>query len=354
MLERKISYSEVEKGMTISRDVLTESGMFLIPANTLITSNHILKMKLYQVGYLHIYEEEADEINSNDELSIVQTENYKAFSNQYVNQVDSIKDEFTKITTKGNVNTDDIYSLVFTVMNEVNNNSSLLSYLCRLKSKDDITYTHSLNVSILSNVFGKWLNMNDTDLINLSVAGMLHDIGKTQIDNNILKKPGKLTPDEFNIIKKHTTLGYKMIADSKLDYGIKQAVLMHHVKMNGYGYPLGIEWDNVHKYTKIISILDIYDAMTSDRPYHKRYHPFTVIRMFEEECYGVLDTEYLYIFLKNIAQNYIGNQVYLSTGEKAKIIFINNQSPSKPIVQTEDKKIIDLFQFDNITITKFI
>ena len=143
-----------------------------------------------------------------------------------------------------------------------------------------------------------------------------------------------------------------MVADLDIDNGIKQAILMHHERMNGYGY-LGVHWDSVHKFAKIIGIVDVFEAMTSDRPHHKRKHPFEIIKMFEEEGYGVLDTEYLYIFLKNIAHNYIGNRVRLSNGDEGNIVFINHQSPSRPMVQTENG-IVDLMEPNNIKIEAFI
>ena len=129
---------------------------------------------------------------------------------------------------------------------------------------------------------------------------------------------------------------------------------MHHEKMNGQGYPLGLKWESIHPYPKIISIVDIYDAMTSDRPYHKRYHPLDVIRMFENECYGFLDTQYLYIFLEHIAHNFIGEHVQLSNGQRGEVIFINKQSPSRPLIKKEDGTILDMLKDESVFIVDFI
>ena len=93
--------------------------------------------------------------------------------------------------------------------------------------------------------------------------------------------------------------------------------------------------------------------MTSDRPYRKRLHPFNVIKMFEEECYGVLDTEYLYVFLQNIANNYLGNNVRLSDGRIGKIVFIHPQTPSRPLIEV-DGEIIDLVNHNDLSIDSFV
>jgi putative nucleotidyltransferase with HDIG domain len=355
MQEVRVSTLNVKEGMQLSREVISDNDIFLIPADTILTKNHMLKLELYQIGYVYIYEivdSQTDYISSHSER-ITRTKDFKEFHEEYNNQLTSLKNSFSKITETGDVDMDELDNLAHNISSEINKHTNIFSYLCRLQAKDDTLYTHSMNVSIYGNIFAKWLRLNETDVMNLTIAGMLHDIGKTMIDDAILNKEGKLTDDEFKIIKNHTILGYKMISQSTLDYGIKQAVLMHHERINGYGYPLGIHWDNVHNYSKIIGIVDIYDAMTADRPYHKAYHPFFVIRMFEEECYGVLDTGYLYTFLQHIANNYLGERVLLSTGEEGQIVFINSQSPSRPLIKTKDM-IYNLLERNDITIREFI
>ena len=112
---------------------------------------------------------------------------------------------------------------------------------------------------------------------------MLHDIGKLKIDPKILNKKGKLTDEEFEEIKKHPVLGYEIVKDMDLPEKIKEAVLMHHEKINGTGYPSGLKGEEISNYAKIVSICDIYDAMTSTRTYRKRFCPFQVIRNFERQ-----------------------------------------------------------------------
>lgn len=355
MDNRKVMVNEVSEGMRLYDDVYSPNGTLLIPKNTVITSNHILKLNLYQVEFIYVYSEVSEpiEIEENLMIPISETEDFIDFSKEYYKHVSYVQEEFASIIRQGNVDTNNLYKLVDNILFNSNKGQNLLSYMCRLKSSDDVTYNHCLNVSILASIFGKWLHLNDYQIHNLTLAGMLHDIGKTQIDESILKKTSKLTDDEYKAIQKHTTLGYNLISKTNLDIGIKQAVLMHHEKMNGDGYPLGLDWNNIHSYAKIVSIVDIYDAMTSDRPYHKRYHPFKVIKMFEEECYGLLDTEFLYVFLEHIAHNFLGDSVELSNGEIGKIIFINKQSPSRPIIQTNNK-MIDLFKDSSTTIKNFL
>ncbi|PKM52537.1 MAG: hypothetical protein CVV02_01945 [Firmicutes bacterium HGW-Firmicutes-7] len=356
MIELKVSVSEVQEGMKASKDVVSEEGIFLMPKDTVISKNHILKLQLYQMSHITIYEKPIEPIYvapKEDKPSVTQTSEFKNFSSKYAAGVNAIEKEFSTMVQLGKVDSESLSSIVDEFIHETSNNH-LFSYLCRIQSNDDGTFSHCMNVSILATILGKWLHLDQDSIMNLSVAGLLHDIGKTQLDPKILNKKGVLTKDEFEHIKTHTTLGYKLVADAPLDDGIKQAVLMHHEKMNGTGYPLNLTWNKIHMYAKIISIVDIYDAITSDRPYHERFHPFTAIKILEEEYYGVLETDYLYVFLENIAHNFLGNDILLSTGEEAKIIFINPQSPSHPMVQTKSSKFIDLLSYDFITIDKFL
>jgi len=346
----KLNTNELHQGMIISKDVITSDGTFLIRANTVVTKNLILKLELYKIPFVFIKVNEPEETES----SVTSSKSFKKFSKKYHNNIESIESEFDTIISKGNVDQNNLLSLTQDVLTELNTSSNVFNYLCRLKSKDDTTYTHALNVAILSSIFGKWLDLHENDIRNLIIAGILHDIGKLKIDDAVLNKPGKLTDAEFAIMKKHPTIGYEMVANLDLHDGIKQAILFHHVKMDGKGYPDTVSWDKVHPYAKIISIIDIYDAMTSERPYHQRYHPFTVIKMFEEDSYGILDTRLLFVFLKNIAHNFLGTEVILSTGEKGKIIFINESSPSRPLIQLDNGNVINLIDNFEINIDKFL
>jgi putative nucleotidyltransferase with HDIG domain len=355
MKDTKISTLDISEGMQLSRDVISDNDIFLIPKNTIITKNHILKLELYQISYIYIYDsfDLATKEIPQCELPITQQAEYKKFVEVYNNQVNTLRNNFNKIAKQGCIDYTELNQLATDISSEINNYHNIFSYLYRMKSTDDITYTHSINVSIYANIFSKWLCLSEKDIMNLTLAGILHDIGKIHIPNEVLNKPGRLTDDEYQIMKTHAYLGYKMVSDTGLDNGVKQAILAHHEKLDGCGYPLGMHWDSVHNYAKIISIVDIFDAMTTNRPYRKAYHPLIVIRMFEEECYGILDTGYLYTFLKHIANNYLGEKVLLSTGEEGEIVFINAQSPSRPLIKTANN-IYSLLERDDIHICKFL
>lgn len=368
-----LSKTKIREGMVVAGDVFTHDGTMLIPQRTQLTPNHIIKLTVYNVDLIPIYVEEdykgpvvenayekfdremrlMDTQQEKDDLVNASPE-FIAFSKQYAKQLGQVEDQLNNIVLTGHLDLRPLYDLINDMLATTASNEDLFSFMCRMKSSEDVTYSHSMNVSMLASILGKWLDLPTHTTLELALAGLLHDIGKVRVNQMILKKNGKLTDAEFEHIKQHTTLGYEVVANTTLPLGIKHAILMHHEKMNGAGYPLGLSWNRIHDYAKIISIVDIYDAMTAERPYHRRFHPFHVIHMFEEECKGILDTEMLYVFLEHIAHNFLDDLVMLNDGSKATIIFIHHRNPSRPIVQLTSGKIIDLLDFPDLSIRDFL
>jgi putative nucleotidyltransferase with HDIG domain len=356
----KIPVSKVQPGMKISEDIYTPKGLMLIPKNTILDEKHIFRIKLYQIMTVFIAVSEDNPLTPDTVKDVVKasfefeiTQNFNDFKERYLVHHELTEQKLSAINAGELINEEDLYEVSTVLIDSLRTKSDLFNYMYHLREEDDYTYTHCLNVSILSNIFAKWLKLSEDQIKEVTIAGLLHDVGKMKIDNHILNKPSKLTFEEFEIIKKHTTLGYETIKEQSINNTIKSGVLFHHEKMDGSGYPLGIKQDQIPLYAKIIGIVDIYDAMTSKRSYHDRFSPFKVIRMFEQESYGLLDTKLLFVFLENIAYNYLGKDVLLSTGERARIVFIHNQSPSRPIVQINER-MVDLMFEPGITIEEIL
>ena len=126
-----------------------------------------------------------------------------------------------------------------------------------MREYDDETYVHSMNVALICNIFARWLRMSEEEIAKATTSGLLHDIGKIKIPDSILKKPDKLTKQEFNIIKRHPQEGYRLLLDSKLDEDVLNAVLMHHERCDGSGYPFGLMANQIGTYAKMVAIADV-------------------------------------------------------------------------------------------------
>ncbi len=223
---------------------------------------------------------------------------------------------------------------------EIIQNNNILGRIRQLEEKDDYTFNHSLNVSMLATMIGKWLNYSDKHIKQLALTGLFHDIGKLKVPDNIINKPGKLTGKEFEIIKKHPIYSFNILSETVgISKNVLIGVLQHHEREDGSGYPQGIKGDKIHEYAKIIAVCDVYDALTSDRKYKNKSSPFYAAEILRDQSFGVLNPKITRIFLDKVSNFYVGCKVLLSNGEKGEVIYIYPQSPTKTIVKLGDKYI---------------
>lgn len=242
----------------------------------------------------------------------------------------------------GTVNKEELLSKTISLVNPKQTTLDVFDMLHNMRQVNDSTYAHSLNVAIISRIIGKWLHFSNEELDTLTLAGLLHDIGKTKIPDEVLNKDGKLTDEEFQMIRNHPKYGYDILKSQPLNSHIKKAALMHHERCDGSGYPMGLTMEEIDDYALIIAIADVYDAMTAARSYRAPLCPFEVIAEFEKDGLQKYKSKYILTFLENIANAYQNNRVMLSDGTSARIVLLNHRRLSKPLVQLDDGACIDL------------
>ena len=230
----------------------------------------------------------------------------------------------------------------------------LFNVMHELQKTDTTTMAHSMNVSILCRLIGVWADFDSTTIDMLTMAGLLHDIGKLRIPEEILCKPGKLTADEFEIVKNHTLLGYETLKDYNIPTQIKYGALLHHEKFDGSGYPFGYSADHIDDITGILTIADVYDAMTAKRCYHEAMCPFDVLADFEYDGINKYHPKYINMFLSKIANTYIGSDVILSNGDKAKIIYVTDKYSRPTVSLLSDGSIVALKDYPGLKIMSII
>ena len=242
----------------------------------------------------------------------------------------------------GTVNKEELLSKTISLVSPKQTTLDVFDMLHNMRQVNDSTYAHSLNVAIISRIIGKWLHFSNEELDTLTLAGLLHDIGKTKIPDEVLNKDGKLTDEEFQMIRNHPKYGYDILKSQLLNSHIKKAALMHHERCDGSGYPMGLTMEEIDDYALIIAIADVYDAMTAARSYRAPLCPFEVIAEFEKDGLQKYKPKYILTFLENIANAYQNNRVMLSDGTSARIVLLNHRRLSKPLVQLDDGACIDL------------
>ena len=242
----------------------------------------------------------------------------------------------------GTVNKEELLSKTISLVSPKQTTLDVFDMLHNMRQVNDSTYAHSLNVAIISRIIGKWLHFSNEELDTLTLAGLLHDIGKTKLPDEVLNKDGKLTDEEFQMIRNHPKYGYDILKSQPLNSHIKKAALMHHERCDGSGYPMGLTMEEIDDYALIIAIADVYDAMTAARSYRAPLCPFEVIAEFEKDGLQKYKPKYILTFLENIANAYQNNRVMLSDGTSARIVLLNHRRLSKPLVQLDDGACIDL------------
>ncbi len=218
------------------------------------------------------------------------------------------------------------------LMKAINDNDSLAVDISVLKTSDEYTFKHSVDVATMAMIIARNQGMPQNDVYNIGIAGLLHDMGKSKIPNEILNKPARLNDDEFEIMKQHSALGYEILRE-KEDFSdaISLAVLQHHEKMNGTGYPFGYSSDKIIRYAKILSVADVYDALVTERPYKKSFSQRIAVEMIMSMT-EELDIDSMRSFLGSVILYPVDSTVQLSNGEKARVVKNNSESVLRPTV----------------------
>ncbi len=335
--------SDLVPGMKIAETVLNDYGAIVIYEGTILDYNSINKLKNIGAFRLQIFDEE-----------YVEVETKHMFKKKHADNVRKVKELISGISSGKDLEPSKIDNVVDSVLDRLEERSDIVSCLNQIRSADEYSYSHSVNVSLISMLIGKWMKLGKERIRLLVQAGLLHDIGKTKIPLEILNKPGKLTKEEFEEMKKHTVYGYRILEKlPSVSKDVLAAVLMHHEKEDGSGYPTGLTGEKINLLAKIVSVADIFDAMTSNRVYKDKESPFEVFKFMEEDSIGKLSPVVVNLLLNNIANYYIGDRVRLCSGEIAEIVYINPRCVSKPIIKIGDR-YIDMLVEKDFKIKEFV
>lgn len=218
---------------------------------------------------------------------------------------------------------------------------SIIQLINSVRKVDEYLFIHSTNVGIINGLIGKWLNCSKEDIARLVKLGLLHDVGKAKIPSQIINKPGKLSDQEFEVIKLHPVFSYEIAKRSnEKDIAVLNGIRSHHEKMNGTGYPDNLKYDEIPLFSKITTVSDIYDAMISKRVYKKAHSPFEVLDEFSQGKFSNLDMNIVNVFLDNMPIELLGKPVLLSNGSVGKILYINSANFLYPIVETDGEILL--------------
>ncbi len=355
-----IPVSQVASGMIVAEDVYNSGNERILSRNTMVTTRSITKLKIHAIKEIFVYIPNTlvkkQTIKPSEHITALKNSiEFKKFKKFYVDSILILKDSYLALTGTTSLPYNEIKLLdsVEQLLKECRSSLRTFDMLQCIRDLDDQIYVHSLNVSLICFSFATWLNFNAHDAEQLMLAGLLHDIGKLKLPKDIMQKPTSLNEKELESVHQHPIMGYELVKDRKMDSRVKEAILMHHERCDGSGYPNKLSSKDISPFAKILSIADVYDAMTAKRVYRKEICPFEVLENFEKEGYQKYDVAYLLPFLEGLAQCYINATVCLSNSLVGEVVMINKNNLSRPVVKV-DKKFIDLSKHTELKIASIL
>lgn len=403
---------DLSAGMIIASPVRTNSGQVLYDMGTVLDDRLIARLSFYSIGAVQIDEssivqsepeetvklETLEELNleellkeddgtpkaeeppkqeyivkdvppvktptANDFLNcgrasyvqkLQRSSEFRNFQVEYIQTIEEFKNQFHRFIKDDYFNPKEMLDNALKPLNKHRLTAiELLDMLHAMRQIDDSVYAHSLNVSYIARLLGKWLKYDKKTVDDLTLAGLIHDFGKTKIPAEILNKPGRLTESEYELVKQHPVFGYQIFSKYALPDWVLNAVLHHHERCDGSGYPHHLTGDQLDDFTMVISIADVYEAMTASRSYRGPLCPFTVIQNFEEDGYNQFNPHVIMTFLERIADAYQHNRVQLDDGRCGTIVLLDRHKLSRPILQLDNGSFLELSKNPNLHIISIL
>ncbi|GIP27878.1 HD family phosphohydrolase [Paenibacillus sp. J23TS9] len=343
----KVHVTDLKPGDRLLADTFNELGLHVLQKGTELNEVGIRKLMQHGVDYADIepavYQLEITKIHTQQHELLHKT---KPFLEQ---AVDGFESMYLEALATGRFNETVVDDIMEPLVDQLKEHKDIVSLMLCIDQNDDYTYNHSMQVGILSYYIASWLGFSKEEAYEAGRAGYLHDIGKCQIPGSLLNKPGKLTPEEFEEMKRHTIYGHDIIRASTIDSIPALVALQHHERDDGSGYPHAIDKKEIHPFSRITAVADVFSAMSMNRVYQSKQELLTVMRELHSMSFGKLSANATQAFIRHMLPNFIGKHVILSTGETGTIVMTNPADFFRPLVKTEDR-FVDLSSEANIGI----
>lgn len=332
---RYLKTADVKSGNILAQSIYGRDGHILVRANTTLTPYII--QRLIMLGWPAVYVYDPGETDNVLKMALDERIRIRAAA------------------SLANIDLDKCLYAANEIVRQVSESRDIAVEVNRISGYDICTWTHSVDVCTYSVMIGLAMCYSDKELEKLSQAALLHDIGKSLVSLDILNKPGKLTDDEFAMMKNHPEYGYELLRkNTGFSSSVCASVYEHHENENGTGYPRSIPGNQIFKFAKIIHAADVYEACTAVRPYKKAMNPADVIENLLAG-YGTIFDKHVVDVMRSIIVLYpVGRKVKLSDGQCGVVIENRREMLQRPVVKTDSGHTVDLMQKLDITILGLI
>ncbi|MCE5287344.1 MAG: HD-GYP domain-containing protein [Pelosinus sp.] len=319
----RISIKRLRPGMIIGKCIFSSDGQFLLGNDVVLNTNYINRLR--KIGIDSIYVKSSLQ----EEVAIPETVSEETRQQSLI----AVKKALNSVQLNEKININEMRTMAKAIVDEVILNGRTLVHLNDIRTHDDYTFSHSVNVCILATVLGLGLGYNEARLRELALGGLLHDLGKMIVPAEILNKPGKLTNDEMVVVQRHSESGFEILRHQHdMPLLASHIAFQHHEKFDGSGYPRGLAKDEIHEYARIVAIADVYDALISDRSYRPGMLPHQAYEILHASANTHFDEEILRVFFKYIAIYPIGTLVQLNNEQIGIVTEIFPNLQARPVV----------------------
>jgi putative nucleotidyltransferase with HDIG domain len=364
---QKKAVDELFPGMTLGRMLVTHDGKSFMNEGTILTPRMIQNLKLWGFRSVETREEVSEDwrpatasqadgsstpINQDDIVANLPS----TVVDYYNTAVIMMKRTMGQVrNSQDPLDVGELRRVVKECILPLLEDATIVDILHMVTRNDDYLFHHSVDVGIVAGCLARWLGRPHQEVAEIVLGGILHDIGKALIPAQILDKPGELTTEEMDQVRFHSVRGYNFLKQaSDLPRSVLYCALQHHERMDGSGYPLSVRSDKIHPYAKIISVADIFDAMTSNRSYGRKATPYEAADTLKNDMYGKLDAQVCSVFLHQVRRHFVGDIVLLSDGRQAEVVAMNTFDNIRPTVKTKDGELINLEIRTDLSISRLL
>lgn len=322
---RQIRLTDVRPGMILARNLFNRKGHILLASGVMLTQEYLHKLRRLKVKDLFIQDPRYDDLNIPEYLPLEIQQRALSILNTTMEKI--YDRETFAIDAISNVASDIVEELILL--------PSVSIQLTGIATHDNYTLDHSLNCAIYTALLARCCDFTVSQIKEITCGALLHDVGKMKVDKAIINKPSCLTEKEFNIIKQHPQSGFNLLVKKRWEISslVAHMAWQHHEKVDGTGYPRRLQGEEILNYSRLLTITDVYEAITGCRPYRKAMNLEEAYHIIHSGLGTTFDEHFGGIFLSKMALYCPGMEIMLNTGEKAVVVSLLDSSPRKPIIR---------------------